>query len=327
MRHYSESDLCQIRRIDPTPILMRKGYTFKRTGRSYVIYSGEHKLVRLSHKLDDTWVWIGHGNESASGDNISLLKYLLKVSFYEAIELLLSDGHGLLSNASGVCNPQHSIDKAQDYLTPRVPTVPAEQVAITRQYLNSVRGISLETIAYAEQSGFIRYGYNGVIFCGYDEHHKLRNAEFRASLPSVTVQKMVLKGSNKKYPAILQGITNKVWIVEGGMDALALRDIALRQGETPPTIIMSGGAGVSGFIHVSHIQSLLQKATKITIALDHEKNQTIQEQTNAMHHKQFLELSKVVNKNECEICFYMPPYDKDLADLNLRLKMQSSKRG
>ena len=52
----------------------------------------------------------------------------------------------------------------------------------------------------------------------------------------------------------------KFWIVEGGTDALALRDIALRQGDAPPTIIVSGGANAVSFLQRPHIKEISQSS-------------------------------------------------------------------
>lgn len=312
--HYSFETLAYVKTIDPTPLLMNKGFTITHTGRSFVVYSGNVKLVRLSHMQDDSWLWISHEDNVSGGDNIKLLQFLLKISFAEAVDLLLANGHGLTSVSSN----QHPQPVKAPLLRPQLKQPTAAQIQISRTYLLEQRGISKETVAFAERTLFIRYGYSGVVFCGYDETNQLRSAEFRASVPTAPVQKLVLKGSNKKYPPILQGNINKIWIVEGGVDALALRDIALRQSEDPPLTIVSGGAGVSGFIRMPHIQAILRQAFKITIALDHEKNDTIQSQTNALHHKQFDEVCRIVGQH-CRVCTYMPPHDKDLADLNLRL--------
>lgn len=313
--HYTVEMLAYVRTIDPTQLLMSKGYTVTHTGRSYVVYSGNVKLVRLSHKLDDSWLWISHEDNVSGGDNIKLLQFLLKISFAEAVELLLANGNGALPVPS---NKPAQPDRTP-LLRPQLKQPTEAQIKVSRTYLLEQRGISKETIDFAERTLFIRYGYSGVVFCGYDETNQLRSAEFRASVATAPVQKLVLKGSNKKYPPILQGNINKIWIVEGGVDALALRDLALRQREEPPLTIVSGGAGVSSFIRMPHVQTILKRAYKVTIALDHEKNEIIQSQTNALHRKQFNEVCQIVGFN-CQVCTYMPPHDKDLADLNLRLK-------
>ena len=46
---------------------------------------------------------------------------------------------------------------------------------------------------------------------------------------SNAIQKWIIKAAINSIVQILEGNRKSVWIVEGGIDALALRDLALRQ--------------------------------------------------------------------------------------------------
>jgi hypothetical protein len=77
-----------------------------------------------------------------------------------------------------------------------------------------------------------------------------------------------------------------VWIVEGGTDALAVQDAARGQGKTPPTVLVSGGAGVRSFLERPAIQTLLRKAARVVIACENEKDAETQARTDAHHVQQ-----------------------------------------
>ena len=189
-----------------------------------------------------------------------------------------------------------------------------------REYLSS-RGISESTIAYAESCNMVRYCNGGVLFCGYSKEGTIENVTKRATNPNDPVQKRNFKGSDKSFPAVLNGISQKVWIVEGGTDALALRDIALRQGDAPPTIIVSGGANAVSFLQRPHIKEILSQAEKVTIAHENEKNLETQARTDAAHHKQGELIKKLTNAK----VVHWKPHDymgKDIAEANQYMQIK-----
>ena len=106
-----------------------------------------------------------------------------------------------------------------------------------------------------------------------------------------------------------------MWIVEGGTDALALHDIALRKNEPRPTVIVSGGAGARAFIALPHIQLLLTTADKVVVACDRERDADTQVKTDNAHAKQvdlMLAIGVVAQT-------WMPPVGcKDIAELNAK---------
>ncbi len=191
---------------------------------------------------------------------------------------------------------------------------------VGREYLSS-RGISESTIAYAESCNMVRYCNGGVLFCGYSKEGTIENVTKRATNPNDPVQKRDFKGSDKSFPAVLNGISQKVWIVEGGTDALALRDIALRQGDAPPTIIVSGGANAVSFLQRPHIKEILSQAEKVTIAHENEKNLETQARTDAAHHKQGELIKKLTNAK----VVHWKPHDymgKDIAEANQYMQIK-----
>jgi hypothetical protein len=185
-----------------------------------------------------------------------------------------------------------------------------------RNYLKN-RGITQDTIEYAEKTGMLRYVAWGVLFVGYDRAGTVQNATRRAISPDDQVQKRDLRGSDKSYPAILPGDPSKVWIVEGGTDALALRDMAKRSGRQQPTVIVSGGANVRSFLERGDVQAILKRAERVTVAGENEKNPEVQAKADAGHQKQ---AQRVAEITQAEVTMWKPSpgAGKDLADMNAR---------
>ena len=138
-------------------------------------------------------------------------------------------------------------------------------------YLND-RGISDSTINHAEKTGFLRYLADGLLFVGY-QAGQIWNATKRSIMPDAEIPKRDLACSDKSKPQVLTGNPNTLWIVEGGVDALALHDIAKRKGAEPPTVIVSGGAGVLSFFDNPEIKEKIKAAAVVVVAKDNEKDE------------------------------------------------------
>jgi hypothetical protein len=124
-----------------------------------------------------------------------------------------------------------------------------------------------------------------------------------------------LAGSDKQYPPILPGNPRVVWIVEGGVDALAARDLALRRGKAPPTVLVSGGAGVRLFLDNPTVQTLLLHADSVIVVRDNESTAKKQAETDAAHDLQIARIREL--RGNCGD--WRPPVGvKDVAELNLR---------
>jgi hypothetical protein len=103
-----------------------------------------------------------------------------------------------------------------------------------------------------------------------------------------------------------------VWIVEGGVDALALHTLFKISGkEPPPTVLVSGGAGVRCFLGNSTIQSILRDAELIVICTEREKDPLTQAKTDADHRKQAARVLELTGKSAK---FWTPGKAKDVAD-------------
>jgi hypothetical protein len=301
----AEADRQSARQLDPTSYIEASGYTVKREGRHLSVRAGGDEVYRVTRQQDGHWLWCDrYGNDG--GDNIDLVREIEPgLGYAEAVYRL--SGVPILTVRE---QPRRSEPRRQP---PQLP--PVAGVEQGRAYLVG-RGISPDTIEYAEKSGMVYYAEGGVLFVGYDRAGTAQNATRRAISPTDPVQKRDLRGSDKSYPPILPGDPKKVWIVEGGTDALALRDIAKRRGHPPPTIIVSGGANVRSFLDHGDVQAILKRADRVTVAGENEKNPEAQAKADAGHQKQAHRVGEITDR---EVYQWKPKskHGKDLAEMNV----------
>lgn len=264
---------------------------------------GGDEAYRLTKKHDGRWLWCDlYGN--AGGDNIDLVKEIEDVQgFADAVYRLVSA-------------PIHTgpVAAPKPRTPPTLPVAGYGSKAAGRQYLEQ-RGIASEVIEAAEQVGMLRYAPGSLFFVGYDAQGTVQAATRRATDPTDDVQRRDLKGTDKRYPAILPGDPARVWIVEGGTDSLALHTIYRRRGEPVPTVIVSGGAGVRSFLEREEIQQMLRSAERVTLAYENEADAETQERTDTQHDAQ-AEAVRAITGRLPEMWRPRPEQGKDLADLN-----------
>jgi hypothetical protein len=266
------------------------------------------ELYRLTPKTDG-WLWCDR-YKNYGGDNIDLVREIEPgTKFTEAIYKL--------QGAPSVEPQQRPASPSR--VPPRMPLEGPIEQAQGRDYLKD-RGISQRTIEHAEKSGMMQYCDGAVLFVGRDDSGKAQNVTRRAIDETDPVQKRDLKGSDKQFAPILPGDPAKVWIVEGGTDALALHDIARRRDQPPPTVIISGGANVRSFLDNPEVQEILQKADKVTICGENEKDEEAQERADAGHQRQADRVKEISGREPEQ--WTPETKDKDLAALNARQQTQ-----
>jgi hypothetical protein len=292
------------REVDPTSYLESHGFEVVRDGgvRHMSVRRGGDEVYRITKKHDGYWLWCDiYGN--AGGDNIDLVKEI------ESIDGFADAVYRFISAPINPIHVHHSVRKP-----PTMPLALGSQ-APGRKYLRG-RGISQIVIEHAEQCNMLRYAPESVFFVGTDEAGKVQSATRRATDPSDDIQRRDLKGSDKRFPAILDGDPSSVWIVEGGVDALALHSIYQRRGDPLPTVIVSGGSNVSGFFESPHIQEILRSADRVTIAGETEKDEKTQTKTDAARGKQ---AERIVEITDADVQLWTPKPEsgKDLGEYNL----------
>lgn len=302
-------------RISPEGFLRQlygKAVTVTGGGRSIRV----RDVLRGDRRGDGHWVhcdWHGGG----IGNNINMVRQLTGRGFIQAIETLV--GTATMPVAPIV------IPQAPPALTrPRVPSL--NGVAEGRAYLEG-RGISPQSIVAAEQAGALRYCRGAVLFIGRDHEHPrqeirlatLRHLEPQPGPDGELMTKRDLAGSNKNFPVLLPGDPSVVAIVEGGVNALGVRDIGLRRGVCP-TVIATGGVGVRHWATENPVlRELLAKAERVLIFGENEVGQdgaldpVKQERTDLLRMR-LAETVAEVRDGQLPSMVYPPPTIKDAAD-------------
>lgn len=300
---FTDAEIKTAKEVDPTAYLESAGYIVKREGR--------HLSVRLGPRCEEsyrvTWMadghWVSCTREGAAvGDNAALVQHIESCTFVEAIYRLIGPT---------APTPAQRPSPKQTRTPPKIPPQTVQAREAGRRYLQTARKITLQTILEAENCGFLRYTDGAVVFVGYSQNGA-ENATKRAINVSDEVQKRDFAGSDKRYPPILRGSAT-VWIVEGGVDALALHDIALRRGQQVPTVIVSGGSKVRLFLENEDVQTILKNAGHVVIALENEKDADTQSKTDAEHAKQAAAIAEITKQ---EPMLWKPKNEKDLAEFN-----------
>ena len=292
-------------RIDPTAYLEGRGFTVRREGRHLSVRAGGDERYRITQNSDGRWVACDPFGQGI-GDNIALVRDLEPtLGFLEAVARLAA---GPVATREPIPEPPRRTRPA------RLPQTRAARHA-GRVYLHG-RGISPATLDHAERTGFLRYARGSVRFVGRDVRGAARNVSRRLIQPGPDEKpKRGLAGSDQTDPPILPGNPRVVWIVEGGVDALATRDLALRRGKAPPTVLVSGGGTVRCFLDHPTVQTLLLQADTVVVVRDHERTAQKQAETDAAHDRQIARIREL--RGTC--ADWRPPVGvKDVAELNQR---------
>ena len=273
-------------------------------GRHLSVRMGGDELYRLTKKHDGRWLWCdNYGN--GGGDNIALVQEI------EGIQGFADSVYRLVS---APIQPV-AVTTPKPRTPPTLPVAGYGSKQAGRQYLEQ-RGIDPAVIEAAEQAGMLRYAPGSLFFVGYDAQGTAQAATRRATDPTDDVQRRDLKGTDKRFPPILPGNPALIWIVEGGIDALALQTMRRRAGKPVPTVIVSGGAGVRSFLERDEIRQMLRGAERVAVAYENEKDQETQERTDAQHDAQVEAVREVIGRMP-ETFRPRPEHGKDLADLNV----------
>ncbi|ACX95224.1 Relaxase/mobilization nuclease family protein [Halothiobacillus neapolitanus c2] len=301
----ADEDRQSAREIDPSSYLKTMGFAVKKQGRHVSVSLNGDETYRGTLKPDGHFVWCDR-YENGIGHNIDLVNEIEPGSGYATAV------YRLLGAPSVNPNLQRAAPKRQP---PRLPEQAVANRLSGRAYLGNERGISKDTLDHAEACGMLRYADGGVLFVGYDAKGTPQSITRRATELADPIQKRDFARSDKSYAPILSGDPSTVWIVEGGVDALALHDLAKRQEQPSPTVIVSGGANVRSFLDNPFIQMIIRAAKRIFIAMEREKDAATQAKTDAAHEQQAQRVEEITGIRPL---IWQPKKDKDLADMNHR---------
>ncbi len=297
---------------DPVPYLQAHGFTVKREGRHASVRDGSGDEVYRLTQTSGRWVWCDLYGQNG-GDVIALVRDMAPGTSFRDAVFELTGGAALVQR---VQTPKPAPESPPTSPIPLIlPPFQPHQRSAGRAYLAG-RGISPATLDAAEAAGMLRYALGAVLFVGYDEARQPRCATQRLIHDDVTPNKRDLRGSVKAFCPILPGDPATVWIVEGGTDALAVQDREGGDGQ-PPTVVVTGGAGVRSFLDQPAIQTLLCKATRVVIACENEKDAETQARTDAHHAQQRDRVCGIAPGADVQL--WRPPAGcKDVAQLHAR---------
>lgn len=278
--------------LDALTVAGALGLAVKRQGRHYELENGMRGTDR-----EGRVVWC-HQDGSGIGDNCALAQVIAGVTFRAALELLLS---------SDVPRHQPTIVRAPAAVL-RLPVGTEEHRRAGRAYLAG-RGVSDAAMSAAESCGMLGYSEGAVLFIGRDADGQPRSATRRGYLQTDPTPKRDLTGTDKSWPAYIPGQPNELWVVEGGVDALALMT------RTPcsyQSVLVTGGVHVTSWLDNPRVQARLKRLWRCTVAGEWEKDAETQARTDAQRQKLVERLQAYVP----EVTLWMPPAGrKDLGEM------------
>jgi hypothetical protein len=264
--------------------LMERGVKIQKNGTTGWKFShGSGEPDRIFKSREGNWmVHTKHGDREYM-DAIAYAQMHTGLSHRQAVEAL----SGVQMSAVANGQPEAvaaAVKQARDKGARPDPIVTAvnlreaskQQRENAYQYARS-RGISAETLAEAgREQKLIQADHRGLVFVGYDEKGRVRSAETRfikaEKIGDEMTNKMCYAGTDKTFPPILRGNDKDVHFVEGGFDALALRDMYLRENKEPPTTIITGGARTTKWQDNQVIRDLVKNADHVRPWYDNEIN-------------------------------------------------------
>lgn len=282
-------------------------------------------VLRADLKPNGIWIacdWYGGG----IGDPISIVRYITGCGFMEAVdELIKSVGLAVISKPTPISAP---------VLTrPNIPWSVSPHHG--RKYLLS-RGISKETILLAEERRFLTYVDNAIMFLGRDwDNQEIRLASLRYYKPVIVppfkklTNKRDLSGSCKDFPLLLPGEKRFIAIVEGGVNALATRDLFLENDIARPTVIATGGVGILNWLQVNdNLKSIVQKADTIWLIAENEiksetKTQEWKQKNTDVLREKTIEGIIHLRDGKPPFVIYPPEGAKDIADWHKEFPSES----
>lgn len=278
--------------LDAEVVAAALGLTVKRQGRHYELSDGKRGTDR-----DGRLVWC-HKDGTGIGDNCALAQAVAGVPFRSALELLL---------AADVPTPQPVRASAPTAVL-RLPEGTETHRQAGRAYLVG-RGVAPTALDAAEACGMLAYCAGAVLFVGRDEAGQPRSATRRGYLQTDPTPKRDLAGTDKGWPAYVPGQPNELWVVEGGVDALALMTL---HPCSYPSILVTGGVHVTSWLENPRVQARLKKLWRCTVAGEREKDESTQARTDEQRKRLVERLRQLVP----DVNIWVPPAGrKDLGEM------------
>lgn len=314
--------------------LEKLGVKLKKNGTNeFKVHTGADEADRLFRSSRDGH-WLAHtpGGDREFVDSIDYLRRHTGAGYRETVLMLAGDPQSA-SLAAMQLAAQPAKTPAQKAIHLTVANQVQRQQAA--DYARS-RGISTETLREAHKQGMLALDQGGVVFVGRKPNGEIGSAETRLLNPRLVDGEAVTKwsyaGSDKTFPPILRGDEKNVHLVEGGFDALALRDLHIKEGVEPPTIVVTGGAKTRKWENNEQVRNLIGRAEKVTAWQDNElfpdgtPDLEKQAKTLADHDKQAESIVKIRGGADGFERLSPPKGVKDLAELNKKTQADNQQK-
>lgn len=318
------------KRIDLPAWLMSRGVQLKKEGTQGFVEAVPTADKPYHFFCGDDGKWRARSGETYL-DAVGYVQQLERRDFKDTV-LFMTGGDPMATLAASQALQQaqrlgRTRDNNQVAAAIVIRTATKEHRERVAAYARDERGISRDTLIDAHKQGFLALDDRGVAFLGYDEHGKIRNAETRLLKPEPYqgdwLSKISYAHSDKTFSPILRGNDRDLHMVEGGFDALALHDLAKREGKEPPTVIVTGGAKTLKWGQNPQVQQLIKGAETITNHRENEVDKKTglpdpkkQAETDAAHEKQVAAIIEIRGSAEGVKNARPPAGVKDLADWN-----------
>ena len=287
----SERTVMKAKMANPGGFLASRGHTLEWCGRHGEIRLGDAKRYRITRMEDGRYLSLPQYGTGKIGDNIALAMDVDKsLDFRGAVAALLDRA----LERPGVPWGRKGETGEREFSPPPAYPPDIRLMAEGQRYLINARGISPEAVREAERQRAIGYYEGRVGFRGYDEKGELRSVAYQAISPSAPPEKRRWseKGSQSRHPMILRGDPETLWLVEGGVDALAIWTLSAGANKPAPTVIMAGGTGVRSHLESEAIVSMIEGAKRIWLARERERGAEARERADA----DFAETLEMVEK-------------------------------
>lgn len=315
------------KRIDLPAWLIARGVELKKEGTNGWVENKAAKDNPYHFFQGNDGLW-----RARSGDTyLNAIQYVQQLEnreFKDAVAVMSgADGVTALAIDRALQQSQALGNKSRATAAIVIRAADKEQRERAAIYARDERGISRETLTEAHKQGFLALDDRGVAFIGRDHEGKVCNAETRLLKPEKYkdewLSKVSYAGSDKTYSPILRGNDRDVHMVEGGFNALALHDLAKREGKEPPTIIVTGGARTLKWSQNPQVQGLIKGAETVTNHKENEIDKKTgmpdpkkQADTDAAHEKQVAAIVQIRGNADGVKNARPPAGVKDLAEWN-----------
>ena len=284
--------------VDGIAYLRHRGYEIIRDNR-YCL-SAQHRGREVYRCIFDPgggYFW-RHVNGTVIGDSITLVCREEQIGLRDAIDRLASVSWSGRDRRLPVTAPDQRIGNGL-----RLPTDTEETHRAGQLYLHD-QGISGAIMNHAEAQGALSYAAKAVVFVGYNEAFDVRSVTWwhYASAP---VQKRIARGSDVSYPTVLRGDARLVWLVDEGLDGLALLTTLRAIGLPLPTVIVTNAAAGRQVLWRPHVQMLIKSAAMIFIVGARQTPTEPAEQAK-IRYQQLHALVQGLAKRHCQTTFWWP---------------------